>query len=192
MGNGRVKKFAISVRDFGRANAAPIWRLKQAAKMQGHCRMDAAANQTAGRTVATTAKRQRPKGYDHRHLPGGKTRRLKSIDDIDQRTVAGRRAIQLVSAIEQDLGGVDNLSACTKQLIQRAAVLAAMIESSEAQWLSGKPIDLSNLLAAIGVQRRVLISLGLERRTRIVPSLNEWLAEKERVEGKSREGEIVE
>jgi hypothetical protein len=153
--------------------------------------MDAAANQATGRTVAPN-KRLRPKGYDHRHLPGGKTRRLKTIDDIDQRTVAGKRALQLVSAIEQDLGGVDNLSAGTKQLIQRAAVLAAMIESSEAQWLSGKPVDLNNLLAAIGVQRRVLVTLGLERRARTTPSFNQWLAEKERVEGKPREGEIVE
>jgi hypothetical protein len=139
--------------------------------------MDTAANQATGRSVATAPKRKpRRKGYDHGHLIGGKTRRLKSISDIDQRTVAGKRAIQLVGALENDLGGVDNLSAGTKQLIQRAAVLAAMIESSEAQWLSGQAIDLNILLAAIGVQRRVLVTLGLERRSRdVTPSLRDYL-----------------
>lgn len=147
---------------------------------------------TASLPRQTAADLAKAKNGHHGHLPGGKTRRLKSIDDIDQRTVAGKRALQLVSAIEADLGGVENLTAGQKQLIQRAAVLAAMIKSSEAQWLSGQPIDLNTLLAAIGVQRRVLVTLGLERRAKAVPSFSQWLAEKERVEGKPQEGEIVE
>jgi hypothetical protein len=132
-------------------------------------------------TNAVTSRQPRPaSNYDaNRHLIGGKIRRLKTIDDIDQRTLAGKRARELVAAIEADLGGVENLTAGVKQLIQRAAVLAAMIESSEAQWLSGKPIDLNNFLAAIGVQRRVLTTLGLERRSRdITPTLSEYLAQR--------------
>ena len=67
-----------------------------------------------------------------------------------------------------DLGGADRLSEGSRQLVQRAAVLGAYIENCEARWLGGEVVDLSDYLAAINAQRRVLATIGLDRRARNV------------------------
>jgi hypothetical protein len=96
------------------------------------------------------------------------------LDCLDQRTLAYRKGAALRSAIEEDLGGADRLSAVERQLTQRAAFLSTLIESWETEWLSGKRIDLPDLFAAINSQRRVLMSLGLARRPRdVTPTLQE-------------------
>ena len=63
-------------------------------------------------------------------------------------------------------------------LLQRAAVLGTFIESCEAQWLGGTAVDLTDYLAAINSQRRVLATIGLERRARTVPDLHDYLDSK--------------
>jgi hypothetical protein len=108
---------------------------------------------------------------------GGKMR-LKTLDHIDGRTLAARRAHELIAGISRDLGGDDDASQLTegeRQLIQRAAILGAMIESNEADWLGGDAVDLSNYFMALNVQRRILVTLGLERRSKDVtpPTMDE-------------------
>jgi glutathione S-transferase len=111
--------------------------------------------------------------------PNGKLRLL-SFNDLDGRTLAARRAKQLIEAIETDLGGGDRLSQGQKELVKRAAVLGAIIASSETQWLSGDTFELGDYLAAINAQRRILATLGLERRSRdVTPSLDAIIAEHE-------------
>ena len=101
--------------------------------------------------------------------------RLLTLGQLDGRTAAARRARELIEAIELDLGGGDRLSEGSRQLVQRAAVLGTFIESCEAQWLGGEPVDLSGYLAAINSQRRVLATIGLERKARdVTPSLAEY------------------
>ena len=100
--------------------------------------------------------------------------RLLSLARLDGRTVAAKRARELIESIEVDLGGSDSLSEGTKQLVQRAAVLGTYVESCEAQWLAGKAVDLTNYLAAINAQRRVLATIGLQRVPRdVTPTLDE-------------------
>lgn len=104
---------------------------------------------------------------------GGKLRLL-TLGHLDGRTIAARRAHELIETIEADLGGADNLSEGSRQLVQRAAVLGTFIESCEAQWLGGAAVDLADYLAAINSQRRVLSTIGLERRQRDVsPTLDD-------------------
>jgi hypothetical protein len=93
-------------------------------------------------------------------------------------SAASRRAACLVSGLESDLGGGDRITVSERQLVQRAAVLGAMIEHQEALWLAGEAIDVASHLAAINAQRRVLATIGLERRCRDVttPSLAEYIA----------------
>lgn len=98
---------------------------------------------------------------------GGKVRPL-SLADIDRRTAAFRNSQALLADILSDLGGAANASAGQRELAQRAAVLAAMIADSEARWLRGDIIDLGNYLASVNAHRRVLATLGLERRARNV------------------------
>jgi len=75
---------------------------------------------------------------------------------------------QLIEAIEEDLGGAAHLSQAARQLAQRAAVLGTFIVPCEAQWLGGGAVNLADYLAAINPQRRVLATIGLERRARDV------------------------
>ena len=91
---------------------------------------------------------------------GGKMRLL-SLDRLDGRTIACRRACELVEALQVDLGGADSLSEGTRQLVQRAAVLGTFIESCEAQWLGGAQVELGDYLSAINSQRRVLTTIAL-------------------------------
>lgn len=115
-------------------------------------------------------------GADPPQLPAGKLRLL-TLDHLDGRTAAARRARELIDAIELDLGGADRLSEGSRQLVQRAAILGTFIESCEARWLGGTAVDLADYLAAINSQRRVLATLGLERRAReVAPSVSEYIA----------------
>jgi hypothetical protein len=91
--------------------------------------------------------------------------------------------VDLISAIEADLGGADRLSTGERQLIQRAAVTGAMLEDQEARWLSGKDIDPA-LYAALGnAQRRMFEAVGIKRQPRdVTPKLREYLGNIERAE----------
>lgn len=108
----------------------------------------------------------------------GKLRPL-SLADIDRRTAAFRNSQALLADILADLGGEANASAGQRELAQRAAVLAAMIGDAEARWLRGEAIDLGSYLAAVNAHRRVLATLGLERRARnVTPSPLEYARQK--------------
>jgi glutathione S-transferase len=103
--------------------------------------------------------------------------RLLTLGHLDGRTAAARRARELIEVIQTDLGGGDRLSEGERQLVQRAAVLGAYIESCEVKWLGGEAVDLADYLAAINAQRRVLATIGLERRARnVTPSVAEYVA----------------
>jgi hypothetical protein len=101
--------------------------------------------------------------------------KLLTLANIDKRTAAGQHALELVRAFEADLGGADNLGVAARQLVQRAAVLGAFIESIEVRWLAGEQIELLDLLAATNTQRRLLADLGLERRPRDISSFGDLL-----------------
>jgi hypothetical protein len=107
-----------------------------------------------------------------------KLRGLKTLDCLDGRTFASKRARSLADEIERNLAG--DLTAAQRQLVQHASVLGALIESDESQWLGGKSVDLMMLFAAINSQRRILVTLGLERRSRdVTPDLQDYLRERE-------------
>ena len=92
--------------------------------------------------------------------------RLRSIDDLDGRTVAARHARGLVGALTRDIGG--DPSAAQGELIQRAALLGAFLGDCEARWLAGGDVDVAAWLSATDRQRRLLEALGLDRRPRAV------------------------
>jgi hypothetical protein len=103
--------------------------------------------------------------------------RLKTLEALDNRTYAARKAFDIMGALLSDLGGLENTSAAEQQLVQRASVLAARIEDAECRWLEGADINVNEHLAAVNCQRRVLEVLGLKRRARDVTSLGEILRE---------------
>jgi hypothetical protein len=98
--------------------------------------------------------------------------RLVTLDGLDARTAAAKAARHLVDSLSSDLGGDDQLSAGQRQLVHRAALTGAIVSDYEARWVAGEPIALNEYLAAVNVQRRVLATLGLERRPRDVGLLD--------------------
>ena len=109
-----------------------------------------------------TAQIQRDPDDDAPRTRQGKVR-LRSLDDLDNRTAAARRARDLVADLESDLGGGDRLSVGLRELVKRAAMLGAIVEDCEVRWLERKPVDLDTYLAAVNAQRRVLVTVGLDR-----------------------------
>jgi len=105
--------------------------------------------------------------------------RFLTLSDLDARTKAAQRARQVLSAIQTDLGGEDRLSEAQKLLAMRCAVLAVQAEDYECRFLMGAAHEVPDYLATCNNLRRLLATLGLERRARdVTPSLREYLAEK--------------
>jgi hypothetical protein len=104
--------------------------------------------------------------------------KLRNLSDLDGRTLAARRAKELIAVLTADLGGPEAITAAKAELIKSAAVHGAMLEHLAAEWISGVPIDELRYVAIANGQRRLLVELGLERRSRdVTPSLKDYLAQ---------------
>jgi len=109
--------------------------------------------------------------------PAGKVRLL-SLDDVDGRTVAYRRCVDLIAHIERDLGGVRQLSTAQQQLVRHAALTAAMLEDLGSRWLAGQPIDPSTYATLVNAARRGFEAIGLQRVPREIDTLSSYVAAK--------------
>jgi hypothetical protein len=134
---------------------------------------------------AVAANERQERGAEVSRLPRrSKTRqgkaRLLTLDHLDARTAAFKEARSLIISLTNDMGGEDRLSAGERQLVTRAAMTGAIVADFEARWVSGEPVALAEYLSAVNVQRRVLATLGLERRPReIEPTLAQYLASRD-------------
>jgi len=103
--------------------------------------------------------------------------RLLTLDQVDGRTLAAKRVRDVIGTLQSDLGGADRLTEAQRQLVTRGALLGAFLEHCEASWINGESVDIAGYLSAINAQRRVLATIGLERRARDVSgSLAEHIA----------------
>jgi hypothetical protein len=94
--------------------------------------------------------------------------RLFSLANLDQRSTVARRIKDLISQISADRGGKDAITTAEWQLIRRAASLCVMAESIEADMAREMPFDLNGYGMITDRLRRVLESVGLDRRPRSV------------------------
>jgi hypothetical protein len=102
--------------------------------------------------------------------------RLLTLDGLDARTAAYRETRRLIDEVESDLGGVENISAMERQMVQHGAVLGAIAADLEAQYLKGRRIDLVSLCTVLNAQRRAFDAIGYKRRQRdVTPSLQGFL-----------------
>jgi hypothetical protein len=89
----------------------------------------------------------------------------------------------LISLHISDLGGEDAASQAEKSIIRRAATLTVALEQLETRFAEAGealPDELDLYQRAAGNLRRLLESLGLERRARPVETLQEyWSSPKE-------------
>jgi hypothetical protein len=119
--------------------------------------------------------------------------RLRTLDDLDQRTASARRARELVDGLTEDLGGRTVITVAVRQLIQRAAILGAFLADIETRWLQGEAIAADDYFVAINAQRRVLASLGLKRIARdVTPTVSEYIKRNAKVDIDADEWEVAE
>ncbi len=102
---------------------------------------------------------------EQRYVPDeGEKVRLLTLDHLDGRCLAVRRVRRVETEIATDLGGAEHISEGQRALCRRAAVLAAIVEDAEARWADGQSFDLPEYLSAVNSLRRILATIGLERR----------------------------
>jgi hypothetical protein len=125
--------------------------------------------ETAAETTAPLASRQRA----HRSAVSNGTK----LFCVDGRSQVARRFRDLVEVMTLDLGGADRLSEGQKQLIRRAATLAIMSESVEADLCRNMAFDADQYGQLCDRLGRCLQRLGLERVARPVNDGSQALAE---------------
>jgi hypothetical protein len=101
--------------------------------------------------------------------------RLLTLEGLDGRTVAARRAAQLAKGFEAELGGT--LSATQRLAVEQASALAAIAEDAQARRLAGDmTISLEDLVRATNAATRAVRQLGIKAASAATPppSLSAW------------------
>ena len=97
------------------------------------------------------------------------------LPGVDGRSPIARRARDIHEALTTDLG--NDLTEAQKQLVRRSTLLAVRCEEMERDAMMGERIDFELFGKAAERLRRLLTTLGLERRMRdITPTVDQYLA----------------
>lgn len=120
-------------------------------------------------TGKTTTKGQRT-GLD---VPG--------LGLVDGRSREAKLYGAAVGDIVSDLGGESEVSRAELELVRRAAGLSVLAALAESRLLAGDDLDVSELVSIGNAQRRLLATLGLQRRAvDTTPDLQTYLKQKAR------------
>jgi hypothetical protein len=95
----------------------------------------------------------------------------------DGNSAWSRRYRDLITGHVNDLGGRSRLSEAQMSLIKRASAIELELEQMEGRLSTGQPIDLDVFTRSAGHLRRLLETIGIERRSRDVspPRLDAYL-----------------
>lgn len=96
---------------------------------------------------------------------------------LDQRSNAAKMFDQLVSSIEADLGGRDQLSTIEISLIEGFAGSSVVLNDLNTRLALGQAIDLAEHASVCSSMVRIAAKIGLSRRSRVVNGLVEAVAE---------------
>ena len=103
-------------------------------------------------------------------------------DVVDLRGKVARRYRDIASAVLADAGGVELCSEFRQQLIRRFAASAVMAEQLEAKLANGEEIDISQHALLISSMVRCARHLPVARVAKQLPTLAEYLANKQQIE----------
>jgi hypothetical protein len=103
--------------------------------------------------------------------------RLLSRDQLDQRTAVAKSFDKLASEISADLGGLSELTAIEKALIEGFCGAAVVLQSLNTKLALGEAIDLAQHAAVCSSLVRIASKIGLSRRSRVVSGIVEAGAE---------------
>jgi hypothetical protein len=92
--------------------------------------------------------------------PRGKAKLL-TLADLDLRTKAAQRALDMRDRIVAERGGPESMGTVRLAMADSLAVLSAMIESEATRWLSGQPVDTALLATLVNARGREAERVGL-------------------------------
>jgi hypothetical protein len=101
---------------------------------------------------------------------------------------------RLISAVHADLGGRDQLSTIELALIQGFVGASIVTEHINATVINGGAIDaptVSMYAQAVSTMVRCAAKLGVSRRAKLVPSLDDFLAMRARARGEPPKSEVM-
>jgi hypothetical protein len=102
--------------------------------------------------------------------------RLLDLDHLDKRSRAFNTATNIKANVIADLGGEGNVSTLETLLAGHAGLAAALCEHAYTQWLSGEPVQLSDIALVQNAFLRLCAALGVERRAKdISKSIDSYL-----------------
>ncbi len=111
------------------------------------------------------------------------------LAEIDGRSTWARRYRDLVALHAEDMGGMETLSQAQLALIRRAATIEVELERREAILANGGSVDLDEFNRAAGGLRRLLESVGLERKPRdVTPTLQDIIRQHESAQNDEHAG----
>jgi hypothetical protein len=111
--------------------------------------------------------------------------KLRTLTDLDRRSVAYRKTLEVIKAIIVDLGGDPPMT--VQQIIQAGALLGAMREDLGTRWLAGEPIDQALYATLCNAERRQYETAGLSRVPRDITTIDTVLTDLAKDETKHSE-----
>jgi hypothetical protein len=107
------------------------------------------------------------------------TPRVLAVKGMHGQSIPARRFREIATALADDCGGVDKLSAPTAALIRRAASMTVTLEEMTTKAVAGEDVDLEQMTRLSNVLNRAMQQLGLRKRG--VPKLTvpEYLAQRD-------------
>lgn len=101
------------------------------------------------------------------------------LDKLDGRYAFAQEMRGRFDEMAADLGGVDTLSYMQRSLIERALWLEYWLSAQEKDLASGEQLDVGRWVQASNALQGIYGRLGIERRSKQAPSLNDYLAERQ-------------
>ena len=98
--------------------------------------------------------------------------------ELDGRTAICQEMRERYIEFTDDLGGRKNLSYAKRSLVERALWLEYWLTTQELALAKGEEFDVARWTQAANGLQGILSKLGLERQTKQVPSLHEYIATK--------------
>ena len=100
------------------------------------------------------------------------------LTDLDGRYPVVRGLKHQYACYTSDLGGIQNLSHMERTLVKRIVHLVYLVEQKESALIGGKPLDVNEYFTAVNCLSGLLSKLGLKRRAKQLPSLQNYLSER--------------
>lgn len=119
-----------------------------------------------------------PKGKGTKPRQVAKRFRPTFLSDLDGRYPVVRGLKQRLACYLADLGGTANLSTMEATVVKRIVHLEHLVEQKESAIIRGTATDITEYIASVNCLSGLLTKIGLRRRARQLPTLEEYVSSK--------------